>query len=481
MTNLWSDPHWFPEQGKPTGRLSGELEAEAAAVRTVCDPNVQEFDGITPSIALPNLQAYHTWSPSNTMPNNSADVNLAETLRSENKSSLLTRNGNMTTIFIQPNKNMISVTTGLLILGPQTPSGGRFAIVCSVDARWNRALHTMAKADDYGIGNVGNTITARLRGRRKGADLKRSTLPIKNGHWRHIAAELAWLEAALGYATSFNFGYPPYSIEANGPTYRTTALGAILMARIGHLARRDTPIEHWRNNTAAIESVVSTAFADTITRIGMERQQIAGGYTPTESVRSCHQISNKYTFCPPAPASEKDEWTTLDFKGFTAGAYAYEKTHVPCLRTIGYAYKASKATDFIAMTFLAIYVLIVIDYLAVTHRDHRSFMCWDTIEELLLLAKNSSPNGNRSSHNPGAGSASIDPSSNEALIHSQKDGDKSVLQEKPQDPLANTSSGIDSLATMNPQHEDQSELSAIGARECPFNVQEARAFCPAGG
>ncbi|KAL8686910.1 MAG: hypothetical protein Q9224_005305 [Gallowayella concinna] len=439
MTNLWDDPHWYPEPGKPTGRLTGELEnAEAAAVRTVCDPSIREVDESTNSIALPILQDYHTWSPSNTKPENRAVIRLAETLRSQNKSSLLTKSGNMTTVFIQPGRNMTSVTTGLLILGPKSPSRGRFAVVCSVDARWNRALHTMAKSDDYGIGSIGNTIAARLRGRRTGADLKKSTLPINNGHWRHIAAEPAWLEAALGYATSFNFGYPPFSIHANGPTYQTTALGAILMARIGPWAKRETPIEYWSNNTAAIESVVSTAFADTISRVGMERQQIAGGHTPTESVRSCHQISNKYTFCPPPAASEMDQWTALDFKGFTTGSFRY-------------AYKASKATDFIAIALLAIYVLIVTVYIATTARDHLTFMCWDTIEELILLARNSSPNNFRSSHNDaGANSAPNDSSSTEALMHHlQKDEGTGVLQEHQQDPLANTSSGIACLATMN--------------------------------
>ncbi|KAL8799854.1 MAG: hypothetical protein Q9182_005603 [Xanthomendoza sp. 2 TL-2023] len=291
MNNLWYDPHWYPKLGKPTGELSGELEAEAAAVRTVCDPSIQEVDKNTNSVALPALQDYHKWSPHNTKPGNMAVVSLAETLRRHNRT-----------------------------------------------------------------------------------------------------------------------------------------LGALLMARMESLGKRQTPIEFWRNNTAAIESVVSTAFADTISRIGMERQQIAGGYTPTEFVHECYQIPEEYTLCPPPAASEMDQWTSLEFKGFTKG----------------YANKASKATDFIAIALLTIYVLIVIIYIASTCRDHRTFMCWDTVEELILLAKNSSPNNDRSGHNARADSAS-----NETPIHVIKDRERSALQEHRLNPLANTSSGIASLATMN--------------------------------
>ncbi|KAL8745050.1 MAG: hypothetical protein Q9190_002778 [Brigantiaea leucoxantha] len=313
LTNMWSDPHWHPTKGKPTGSKLGEADVEAAAVRTVCNPSVIELNNHTKSVGLPNLRDYGIWSPNDASSDNYAYISLPANFH--NQSS----NGNMTTIFLSPGPDMTSVTTGVLILGPRNTTGVRFALACSVDARWNKALHTMVNSNDNSIGNPGNAISAKLRGRRSQSDLKDSTLPTPGGFWRHITAELDGLEAALGYATLFSLGYQPDSIEHKTASHRTTALGSIVLARLKHLAEGSTPKKYWSNNTDAVESVVSTAFADAISRIGIERQQLASSHTPTESVKSCQQISNKYMFCPPPTAAEKSNWTRLEFRGMTRG------------------------------------------------------------------------------------------------------------------------------------------------------------------
>ena len=322
LTNLWKDPHWGSEKGRPTGKLSGEAEAQAVAVRTVCDPTVREVSNDTQSILFPDLLAYELWPRDRTDSGNMARIGLSKTLWGPDNSSSLTQNANMTTIFIPPSTNMTSVTTGVLILGPQNGTTGRFALACSVDARWNRALHTIVKSDDYGIGNVGNPITVILRGRRKSSEVNKAALPLQNGDWRPISAEPAWLEAALGYDTLSEVGYQPYSNSKHGSKYRTTALGALIMARLKHFAELETPLEHWSNNTDAAESVIATAFADAISRVGIERQKLPAGFTPTESVQVCQQITNSYTFCPPPSAIDMSKWAELRFDGFTTGTKA---------------------------------------------------------------------------------------------------------------------------------------------------------------
>ena len=175
-----------------------------------------------------------------------------------------------------PNVSMTSVTTGVLILGQQNDTTTRLAIACSVDARWNKALHTMTKSEDYGIGNLVNPISVTLRGIRKNSELTKAVLPLQTDDWRHISAELTWLEAALGYETLFNEHYLAFS-AGKGPASRTTALGALLIARVSHIAEPEAPLRYWSNNTDAVESVISTAFADAISRVGIERQKLAGG------------------------------------------------------------------------------------------------------------------------------------------------------------------------------------------------------------
>ncbi|KAL8950884.1 MAG: hypothetical protein Q9222_003101 [Ikaeria aurantiellina] len=90
------------------------------------------------------------------------------------------------------------------------------------------------------------------------------------------------------------------------------------MARLKHITESDTPVAYWTNNTAAAESVISTAFADAISRTGIQRQQVFGGHTPTESVKRCQQITNRYTFCPPPDTAELGRWTRLTFSGSTS-------------------------------------------------------------------------------------------------------------------------------------------------------------------
>jgi len=57
---------------------------------------------------------------------------------------------------------MTSVTTGLVILGPQnsTNSTERYVVVCSIDAWWNTAEHTMTESFITALGNVGDSIAA---------------------------------------------------------------------------------------------------------------------------------------------------------------------------------------------------------------------------------------------------------------------------------------------------------------------------------
>ena len=312
LTNLWKDPHWNPKD-KSTATKSGEADVEAAAVRTVCNPTIRKLGNDTKNFALPNLRKYDVWSPNDMRPDNYAYIPPPARFHEQ------VDNGNMTTVFLPPSLEMVSVTTGVLVLGPRNTTGVRFALACSVDARWNKALHTMADSGDNSIGNPGNAISAKLCGRRSRSGLKESTLPIPSDCWRHITAELDALEAALGFATEFSLSYQPHGIEHDSYSYRTTALGSIVLARLKHFAEESTPIEHWSNNTDAVESVVSTAFADSISRIGIERQQLSAGHTPTESVKSCQQITDKYMFCPPPTAAEMSNWTRLEFRAMTKG------------------------------------------------------------------------------------------------------------------------------------------------------------------
>lgn len=72
-------------------------------------------------------------------------------------------------------------------------------MTCSIDARWNDAQYSMIESDEYGIGNVGNSVFAVLRDKNAQADLKTMTLPVNGSSWRHVSADQSWLKGALGH------------------------------------------------------------------------------------------------------------------------------------------------------------------------------------------------------------------------------------------------------------------------------------------
>ena len=122
---------------------------------------------------------------------------------------------------------------------------------------------------------------------------------------------------------------------------------------------------------------------------------------------------------------------------------------VPADLNLGYALKASKATDFIAIVLLAAYVLIVFLYLAASALRHQRFLCWNTIEDLLLLAKNSTPTEDYNNEIKDLMTSSATTDSNSRVDISQSETTKEMIEGEHPHPLTNTSAGIQCLATMS--------------------------------
>ena len=435
LTRLWDGPQW-DAKGNQTGTQSGQSSSGAAVVRTVCSPKIIRTRNGTSEVALPDLPAFETWMKDG-RPGELRTIRLREPLWVQRTKS---RAGNehLTTLFVAPDPEMTSVTTGVVVLGPITKGSERYAATCSIDARWNDAQHSMIKSDDYGIGNVGNSVFAVLRGRNVQADLKTMTLPVNDGSWRHVSADQSWLKGALGYQTPFNVRCQPYFKGVDSRGYNTTALATFILARAMYTEQRRSNIKDWRDSLPTMESVISTAFADVMSRTGSVRE-VESTVLQMDSVRDCQREagSNKYKFCPPPPTSQEINLSKLYFNGSRTG----------------YAYQASSATDYLSMSALALYVAVVLFHIVSSVITRRSFACWDTAEEMLLLAKDSQPHFKQPTR-------SIDPPSTDSNIASLGEStQQSKEKSEPQDlekatsgqnisPLANTSSGIHSFSTM---------------------------------
>ena len=422
LTRLWSDPKWLA-QGNPTGIQSGQTNSGAAVVRTVCSPDIILTRNGTSEVSLPDLPAFETWSNDGRR-GDERTVKLRELLWVQRNTS---RSGNdhLTTVFVAPDQAMASVTTGLVVLGPLTNQSERIAMTCSIDARWNDGQHSMIKSSDYGIGNVGNSVYAILRGRNAQADLKTMTLPVNDGSWRHVSADEAWLKGALGYQTPFNARDQPYFKGIDKRGYNTTALATLILVRSMYSNAKTQSIAYWRESLPAMESVISTAFADVMSRTGSVRE-IEARMLPMNSVKECQMSAGSayFEFCPPPPASEAGALSELHFNGSRTG----------------YTYQASKATDYLSISVLALYVAVVVFHVVSSIISRRSFTCWDTMEEMVLLAKSSQPSFFK--HPTG----SIDRSVNQN--GEPRATEKEITRTTKIDPLANTSSGIRTFSTM---------------------------------
>ena len=104
---------------------------------------------------------------------------------------------------------------------------------------------------------------------------------------------------------------------------------------------------------------------------------------------------------------------------------------------------ASGPTDYISIAILSLYVIVVLVHVFSSMWHKRSFSCWDTIEELLLLAKASEPSPPPATKKTIAPNSPISQSSEETL----RQADAGDTTTQPIEALANTSSGIQCLST----------------------------------
>ena len=98
----------------------------------------------------------------------------------------------VTTLWIPPGLNMTSVTVGLVVFDQQVfNSSQRDGVVCSIDARCNRAKYILSKSVWNGLGNRGSTVSAQLSSQHTQESTISGPLPVENEeNWRHISTEI---------------------------------------------------------------------------------------------------------------------------------------------------------------------------------------------------------------------------------------------------------------------------------------------------
>ena len=203
---------------------------------------------------------------------------------------------------------MTSVTTGLVVLGPlnSTNQTKRFDLVCSVDARWDKAQHTMTESPTASLGNVGIPIySANRSGQRSTTGIQRAALPIDHGNWTNISADAAWLDALT-----------PSLPKVQGPKVSSpasnmiTAFAKVILAGNYKLTTSSTA----DYTVEAIESIISTAFTDAVSRVGLYRLFGPSVFFANSGTK---YYGPGFKLCPLPPQSVVH--TPLTFQGYLKG------------------------------------------------------------------------------------------------------------------------------------------------------------------
>ncbi|CAD6590448.1 MAG: hypothetical protein ASARMPREDX12_004370 [Alectoria sarmentosa] len=366
--DLWYDPHWYPANFHSTGIRYAETYSQAAAVRTVCTRDVLIFSNATFDVSLPNPPAYDLWAKLDDRSGNHTAIKLAKPLWGTHKGAHTEQRG-LTTVWIPPKSDMESVTTGLVILGPlaSTSATERFGVVCSIDGRWNKAMHVLTGKGNTVVSLANQaSISVVQSGKRSDRVIPNNALPINDGSWRHIAAEQAWLEALTPLV-------PQYLNEAKTAlkeSTMTTALANLFIAA-NILLRTDnltsSEERYWIQN---IETVTSTAMADAISRVGLGQQYDTHQYY-TSFGTECTGIggASPRKWCPGPPPYNQS--SLLAFHGFLTG----------------YAYKASRVTDYLSIVVLLLHMVAALAHTLYLLFTRLSSASWDTVEELIVLAQ----------------------------------------------------------------------------------------------
>lgn len=311
QSTLWYDPHWYPTSKHPSGDHSGMVSSEASAVRTVCTRHLQAFSNDTFNVSLPILPAYDTWTHGKAHSGPYDSIQLAEPLWSRSNSAL-TNMTEFTTVWIPATRDTGSTTTGLIVLGPLSSfnTTQRHGVTCSVDARWNKAQHVSAELSLSGFGRDTFSIST-IRGGEQDNIITKA-LPIDDGSWTHISAEKSWLEALTPQV-------PLRSKDSMKTTSRTTTALANLIAASGvNWNKTKISSKAAESDIMNIETVVSTAVADAVSRVGLARQYRSPKYYASFGTECTHLSAElPQIFCPGPPLPSN--YTPLTFHGYQTG------------------------------------------------------------------------------------------------------------------------------------------------------------------
>jgi hypothetical protein len=243
---------------------------------------------------------------------------------------------------------------------------------CAIDSRW-------AHGDVIGRGlPVTDNIVqfGAIKHKRRptvGSGLDSSTsafLPVPGPHWRTVSMEKQWLDTLT----------PIFDYER--PGWSTLAASFSYAGMDNHTGLVDGSYD---SLGSTIETEIATTVVDGMSRTGLS-QNNANFRTVGERWGILHL---------PMYAEDKNEMLLNLLRGRDMPLDPPQNTNVTKLHwdasITGYAYQGRSTPYYLALTILFTYSLMALIHVFVLVSTQQSSDCWDSLEELVVLCKNSAP------------------------------------------------------------------------------------------
>lgn len=270
-----------------------------------------------------------------------------------------------------------TTTAGILVELPwDAHTSTRVAFGCSIDARWTDGKTSY----DGQAPHDARILHTRPRGQDK------EFLPDGNS-WKSIKVDADWLAALTPPVPNDGPRFEPWGPSTMENIFKATDLTTWSFSQKNLSAHSQTYVWNNRGPSAIIftEHMLATVFADGLSRVGSFRafdstvspmsSWMVQNYTDILNDPILSSISLEGGRQVLQPAFPPRQFTRLEIK-----------EHI-----YGYCYHSNSVSDYLAIAILLTHLIIALSHTVWILRRRKTSGCWDTVAELIALAKNSRP------------------------------------------------------------------------------------------
>ncbi|KAF3016510.1 hypothetical protein E8E14_011095 [Neopestalotiopsis sp. 37M] len=385
----------YPERLYLAQTKSFELETQVPAVRVACtmspDVHLGHTDLILP---FPILSQFETFRPQSM----TTEINVTTAVYNDLKGrGLITSNG-IGFPLLPEVSGYVGVplnvdagdasSLGMVLLEKNTTdtTGALTPLTCTIDARWAKGRSIirddltgqMIMSHDFINDLARNLISTELAN----DDYTSTTYddfcpdPKDASSWRHISISPEWFKL-------MSPSMPDSQISILGSSANGSAANRTLLERLLHFTPGQTPDQTFIRVRSA-ELITAMMFADGLSHVGSYLQRIPSWLFPT-----WQEVD---AFPPNSPVRNGPPNETFKIPDALTGLPSHRM--IMSAKFTGWTMSLTNWFDWFSAALLLLHALIALIHTLRCLKQHETSEAWDTIPELLALAKQSPPQSN---------------------------------------------------------------------------------------